>query len=286
MPPAFRRSIPLSLVVVLPCLACSPSPTTISIDITTGQETDAFSQTPAVTEVDINITSVDGSVNETIKSAPSSKFDFGTFDNTEQISIDVTGKGADGTTLVRGQSLSGLLLSSLEGTLPVFVERLGGWSRPPNGLAATHVGGTAAVFSERYLMLAGGAAATADTASNPANLDGYDELGLVGNASVSSPVNPLTMLTLGRRSSLSTQPARRGLISAPTTVTPRTSRRVSTPSGMWPEGAPSWIPTTTCLSWGPRGVGIEGTPRSRWPATAPSRRTPWPPPAAGPPPPG
>jgi len=180
-PPRVRRLFP-SLLLLLP--ACSNTPAAISIDITAGQETTAFSEAPAVTTVAVTITSLDGSINTTLNPAPGQAFDFGDgFDNTEQISISVAGTNSSSTQpILGGQSLSGLLLSSIEGGITVFAQRKYQWSRPWGGLAASHVDGVATVVEERFLSLSGGHAATGDTTSTATNVDTYDLFGLTGDA--------------------------------------------------------------------------------------------------------
>ncbi len=178
-PPRVRRLLP-SLVLLLP--ACSASPAQIDIDVTAGQETDAFTVAPAITQVNITVTSLDGTIDSTVSAAPGQPFDFvDNFDDSEQVDIAVTGL-AGTATVMGGQSLTGLLLSAIQGTLPIFAQRKEQWSRPPGGLAASHVNGVAGVVQDRYLLLTGGTNATGDTTSSAVNVDTYDILGLTGDA--------------------------------------------------------------------------------------------------------
>ena len=80
--------------------------------------------------------------------------------------------------------------------MPVFVERLGQWARPPSGVASGHVGGVATVLEQRYLVLAGGRAPSQDTTGNAGAADSYDELGLVSDDSIGLILTPLTMVTV------------------------------------------------------------------------------------------
>ncbi len=174
-----RRLLLPSLLVLLP--ACSTTPAAIAIDVTVGQETDAFTESPAVTMVAVTLTSLDGTLNTTLDAAPGGTFDFGDqIDSSEQISLSVTGTSSEGT-VMGGQTLAGLLLSSVTGTIPVFAQRKQQWSRPWGGLAASHVNGVATVVEERYLSILGGTAATKDTTSTPANVDTYDLFALGGD---------------------------------------------------------------------------------------------------------
>jgi len=106
----------------------------------------------------------------------------------------VTGVTGEGSTVVRGRSLSGIPLGDDESTTPVFVQRLGGWARPPGALPHTHVAGPAGVLGEQFVFLGGGEA-TGPAA--PAAGDFYDMLSL-GGASSSFPVVPETIVSRGR----------------------------------------------------------------------------------------
>ena len=57
-PPRVRRAVPALLL----SLAACQSPTELSLDITAGHESDAFTAEPAVTRVDVAVTSLDGSI--------------------------------------------------------------------------------------------------------------------------------------------------------------------------------------------------------------------------------
>jgi hypothetical protein len=194
---AVRRTLALlALVTALP--ACSTSSTGISIDVTAGQEMDAFTQSPAITAVTVAITSLDGNVDVKKTVAPGGTFDFGEIDDTEQVSVNVSGATADSTVKMTGASLSGLLLSSVVGAVPVFIQRTEQWARPPGALVCSHVNGIASVLADRFLIVTGGtSAASAPSTCDPTAVDGYDVFSLAGDASV-SPFNPVpdTMVSL------------------------------------------------------------------------------------------
>lgn len=179
--------------------ACS-SPKPVAIEITTGQETDAFAMDPAVTRVDVTVTSLDRSVNLKVSAAPGGTFDFGELPADEQVEIEVDGLAADGTSVMRGRSLSGLSLGGVDDKIPVFAMRTvpWQWARPDGGVVQTHVGGAAASMGERYLMLAGGTKAAED-ASTPAatQADYYDVFGLAGAAPTALPRAPKTLVSIG-----------------------------------------------------------------------------------------
>lgn len=159
----------------------------MALDITAGQETDAFTADPAVTTIDIAVSSLDGSVNVQASTTPGGTFDLGDIPIDQSISVEVTGSDAGGNTVMRGRSLAGLPLQGITGDLPIFIQRTNAFARPPDGLAQTHVGGVAATLGERYLLLTGGSAASSATDSpDMAQADAYDVLSLSG-ASSSTP---------------------------------------------------------------------------------------------------
>lgn len=141
--------------------ACSSDPPVLMLDIITGQETDAFTKDPPVTRVDVTAVSSDGEVSVKASAAPGGSLDFGEVPDDLVFTFEVTGVDATGATVVRGRSLSGILLSAVSGdAVPVFAQRLGAWARPPGGLLAGHVGGSAVSLAERYLVSTGGTSAT------------------------------------------------------------------------------------------------------------------------------
>jgi hypothetical protein len=208
-PPRVRHFFP-SLLLLLP--ACSTPVTQLNINVTAGQETDAFTQAPAVAMVGVTIIPAGTTSGVTASAPPGGVFDFvDNFDNSTAIGITLDGttgaatssgtggSGAGGsssadagtipanTQVMGGQTLNGLLLSSIIGSIPVFAQRKEQWSRPPGGLAASHVNGVVTVTEDRFLTILGGTAATGDTTSTPTNVDTYDLFGLTGEQS-SPPV--------------------------------------------------------------------------------------------------
>ena len=160
-----RRSAPFaSALLFFAALAggCSSTPPTVHLDLTVGHETDAFSQDPKVTSLAIDGVAPDGTLVMTAVAAPGGTFDFGEVSVDTQVTFEVTGTDAQGKTVMRGRSLGAIPLDSVTGTLPVFVQRVNQWARPPGGLAQTHVGGVASVGAERYVVLGGGTAGKVD----------------------------------------------------------------------------------------------------------------------------
>lgn len=181
-----RRSAPLTAGLFL-CAAlgggCSTTPPNVHLDLTVGLETDAFSRDPKVVSILVQGLAPDGSVAVTATATPGGTFDFGDVDNTDQLTFEVTGTDAQGQTVMRGRSLGAIPLDSVTGTLPVFVQRVNEWARPPGALAQTHVGGVASTGAERYLVLGGG------TSDKPDQADLYDLFAL-GGVTVGGIVRP------------------------------------------------------------------------------------------------
>jgi hypothetical protein len=188
------REIPnvaCAAILALSVVACS-SPRTLPIEVITGYEKDTFSADPKVLRVDITVTLLDGSTLEA-SAEPGGTFEIGDVSEDEYITVDVAGVAESGATVVRGRSLSGILLSSAPSAIPVFAQRLDQWSRPPGGFTRTHVAGPAGVVGERYLLLGG-----AEGADDPAAVEHYDLLAYGGATVVEAfPRAPRTIVSLG-----------------------------------------------------------------------------------------
>jgi hypothetical protein len=184
-PAGVRRALLLPFLALAACNGTTP----LEIDVTPGLEDgargdgpDAFTQSLAVDNVTVSVTSLDGTVNLSASTTPGGTFDLGDVPVDEQIHVAVTATVAN-TPVMGGQSLKGVLLSALDGaSLPVFAERFNTWSRPPGGFATAHVGGVGAVLGEEYLLLTGGAHAGKDPNGNPKGVERYDLLSLTGAA--------------------------------------------------------------------------------------------------------
>lgn len=189
--------MPRALPLLLLALAACSKPTELSIDITTGLETDAFTADPPVTRVDVRVTSIDGEIDVSASAKPGGTFDLGDVPIDQQVIVEVTGVDATGNTILRGRSLNGLPLDGISGGIIVFAQRTGAWARPPGGLSQTHVGGVTATLGERYLISAGGALAAGDTKStDPGHVDTYDLFSLAGGTSSAFPRVPKTLVSL------------------------------------------------------------------------------------------
>ncbi len=163
---AFRASLAAALPFVA---ACSSGTTVINLDVVVGQETDAMTVSPAVTRVVVLGVSPEATT-VTAEAAPGGTLDFGEINGDLAYTFDVTGYDGQGNTVLRGRSVGGIVPSSLStGTFSVFVERLGGWSRPPGQIARAHTHAPAVAIGERYLFLTGG-----DAAADAAEVEEYD----------------------------------------------------------------------------------------------------------------
>jgi hypothetical protein len=173
-----RRAAPLAsaLLLLAPLLGgCSTDPRKAHLAITVGQETAAFSQDPEVVSVVVQALGTDGSLVAGATSTPGGTLDFGEIASDAQLMFEVAGLDAAGVPQMRGRSLGAIGISALSAPLPVFVQRVNAWARPPGLLAQTHLGGVAAVGAERYLLLGGG---TVATDGRPDALEIYDLLTL------------------------------------------------------------------------------------------------------------
>lgn len=192
--PPVRRTLAFALLALASCA----KPTELSISITAGLEKDAFTADPPVTRVDVRLTSLDGDVDVSISAEPGGTFDLGNIPIDAQVGVEVTGLDAAGNTVMRGRSLAGLPLDSIQGGLHIFAQRTGQWARPPNGFSQTHVGGVATTIGERYILLTGGTKAASDPATaDPAQLDSYDLFSLGGATANALPRVPQSAASLG-----------------------------------------------------------------------------------------
>ncbi|APR77497.1 Hypothetical protein A7982_02844 [Minicystis rosea] len=182
---------------MLGLLSCKKS-TSLGIDVTAGLEKDAFTADPPVAKVNVSIVSLDGSVDAAVSTEPGGTFDFGNIGDDQQINIEVTGLDATGATVMRGRSLTGIPVGGVEGELPVFVQRLGQWARPTEGLSQTHVGGIGGVIGNRYVLVTGGAKAMGDEdTADPTQVDAFDLLSMAPAVTGGWPRTPESIATLG-----------------------------------------------------------------------------------------
>jgi hypothetical protein len=168
---------------------CSSEPIERSLHIVTGLETDTFTASPVVTKVRIEARTTGGTL-FAADTVPGGAFDLGDIPDDEPLAIEVTGTSEDGLVVVRGRSLSGVLPSAFASEdVPVFVQRVGMWARPPGALDRAHVDAPACVLGERFVATTGGSSAkSADGDAEVRIGDFYDLLAWNSAASSSFPV--------------------------------------------------------------------------------------------------
>lgn len=185
------------------CLSgCSGDPKPVALDILTGHESDTFSQAPVVSRVDVRARTLEGDVDLKTSAAPGQSFELGDVPGDRFFGFDATGVDAAETPVVRGRSVNGILLSALAGdSLPVFVQRVNQWARPPGQLVRAHLGAPAASMAERYTVLTGGSQAfSSDGEADVAASEFYDFLSFGG---ASGPAMPrVAKSLLGRSAAL------------------------------------------------------------------------------------
>ncbi len=192
-----RRSAPFAaaLLIFTPLAGgCSADTPNLHLDVTVGLEKGAFSQDPAVVSVKVRGLDPAGVEVVSATTAPGGALDFGEIDSDAQLSFEVTGADAQGTTVMRGRSLGAVPVSGVTGDFPLFVQRVNEWARPPGGLLQTHVGGVASVAAERYLVLGGGVIGKGDKADE---VEAYDLFALGGLALGGITSQPETMIPRG-----------------------------------------------------------------------------------------
>lgn len=159
-----RRLLFAALVVG----GCTPATPWLSLEITPGHETDAFSREPAITTMTIRALNSGQAVIAATESAPGGTFSLGEFSPDEFVSLEVEGRDATNDVRVRGRSM-GVTLGDVGGTFfPVFAQRVNEFARPPLALTEAHTGGVAASVGERFLLLTGG------TGDDPSRASYYD----------------------------------------------------------------------------------------------------------------
>jgi len=156
---------------------CTADPDVVTIDVTTGQESDTFQKDPAITSIEISALDAAGDTVASATSTPGGSFSFGELPLEQFLSLSLVGRDAQGAVRVRGRS-PGLVVGQLTSSeLPLFAARTNEWSRPPDGLGHSRMGAVAASVAERFLLLAGGEPA-GDSEISAASPAYYDWLAL------------------------------------------------------------------------------------------------------------
>lgn len=166
-------------------VGCSSEPVERTLQIVTGQETDTFTQSPKVAKVRIEAKTTGGDVFAAV-TTPGAAFDLGDVPQDEPLAIEVTGTSEDGLVVVRGRTLSAVLPAAFASNdIPVFVQRVGTWARPPGALDRAHVNAPACVLGERFVTTTGGTSAVDENGVADAKLGDYYDL-LAWNTAISA----------------------------------------------------------------------------------------------------
>jgi hypothetical protein len=185
----------IALVTAAAALAgCSEDTPELSIQVITGHEKDTFSQGPEVVSLHIEAVSASGA-KFAADTKPGGTFDLGEVPSGEPLALSVTGTDANGAAVVGGRSLAGLVPGAFATSeIPVFVQRIGAWARPPGEMLRAHVDAPAGILGERYLATTGGSAAADDKGDADVRFgDFYDLLSLTP---AQTPVLPETAKSL------------------------------------------------------------------------------------------
>ena len=170
--------------VVLGAIGACSSPPLLNVEVSPGLEEGALLLDPAVTRIDLRASTPagDDQVVRTTSAKPGGSFDLGELPDDLPVTFELTGVAADGSTVARGRSISVPVGSVSEGqTLPLFIQRLGGFARPLGNVVRSHVRAPGGVFQERYLMLTGGDSASDAAGPQDATFgDFYDLLAMAG----------------------------------------------------------------------------------------------------------
>jgi hypothetical protein len=137
------------------------------VTITTGQETDAWTVEPAAKSVRLEL--VQGTRTTLAEvAAPATQISIGT-DGPEKVyaSVEATAFDVDDNPVMRGSTVPVYIRSFNGARVPLFMGRVGGWSRAPGELYFARRHPKLAVQFRAYLLVSGGDEAAAD-------LDLYD----------------------------------------------------------------------------------------------------------------
>ncbi|HTJ80470.1 MAG TPA: hypothetical protein VL400_02070 [Polyangiaceae bacterium] len=177
-----RRHVSLPLLaspaLALAFVAACADPRPVAVEVTPGKEEGSLVADPAVAEVTIDLYDGDGTTKLSSATAkPGGEFDLGEIPDTSIVNFDLTGKDAAGNVIARGRSISMDLGGVESGTVPLFIQRLGGFARPNGDLVRGHIHAPAAVYAEEMLVATGGERAIgANGDADPAIGDFFDML--------------------------------------------------------------------------------------------------------------
>jgi hypothetical protein len=139
-----KAALRLSSLVLTLFAGCSDPEGTVSI--VTGEEADVFSRDPKPVTLVTEIVALDGTKKEVSRQPmPVDSIDLGDQKQSDIGGVAITGLGADGKPLVKGESLLVQWGALRDSTLQIFAQRTGELARVPAGPAAVDVGAVAMV---------------------------------------------------------------------------------------------------------------------------------------------
>lgn len=162
------------VLIALLASACG-DPAVLTVDVTVGHETDAFTRAPAITSVEVVGNTPEGDLLISASAPPGGSLTLGEVEEDRLVQFDAWGTDVAGATSAAGRALAVVVGGIEGGVLPLFAQRVDEWARPPSELEHTHVAGVAATLAERYLLVTGGLLPDGDetgkTTSSPAFYD-------------------------------------------------------------------------------------------------------------------
>jgi hypothetical protein len=172
-------AVPVTVAGLLAFAACKSS--SDQGDIEPVWVTDPFAQSPAVTTIALDGISSDGGVTSLVPAQALSQtgqttIDMGNLDESDTYAIRFTGFGADGGTLVQGETLPIELGAIAASTLPVFVQRTGTLAQMPVQLPDSRTAPLLGILGGEYIFEAGGTSEDAGTTTNLYDLIAYTPL--------------------------------------------------------------------------------------------------------------
>ncbi len=156
MPFSFHPLVPSGIAVAIACLACGKTPTG-TLALTTGGEGDALTRAPAPTALLVDLVGTDGKAQPLGRiELPATTVTLPDQPTSATGAVRVTGKDASGTVRVIGQSLPVQFSGLTDGTLTIFLQRVGELARMPGALVDARQAPLLAIVGGRYVLVAGG----------------------------------------------------------------------------------------------------------------------------------
>jgi hypothetical protein len=176
-----RRGRQLGLLVLGTALSCgcSEDDEPVTIEVTVGWEEGVFQAPPEVVSLEIKALDAGLSTIASATTTPGGTFNLGDVTLDQLLHIHVHGRDTSNTERMTGRSLAWVPGALETRFMPVFVQRIGEFARPPRELTHSHVNGVGGVIGERFLFVTGGTANPADADDHTVAF--YDMLALGGS---------------------------------------------------------------------------------------------------------